>query len=345
MSQNFLRFRFKYLNLENGENVAELIHDIENKMVHKVYQLNQSPLYDVCYINIKNTSSALIFNAHHIITDAWSMTLLLKELIETYSEISSGQPIPEKESPSLFSDYVKVLSSKRPVENKDGTEYWLNELKGLRPFEFSAKNQMSCQSGFKTSVYRNFLDVPTTMALENQAKQKMVSLFNMLISAYYKIIQKITRQNDLVIRVATANRDRSFINTQDLTGCLADSIPLRIHIEEQDGLVEISQKVKNKLIQSQKFNSISSLEYAGILNARSQSGPAGITPFGMSYLNIDFFVRKGTSEYPVIEPRLALPFTDLSLICLKQNGSLAISWNYSSACFSPESIEELIKLS
>ena len=337
----FSPVQIQYLKMENKVDSVELIRDIENKMVHKVYHLNQSPLYDLCYIDIEQTESALILNAHHIITDAWSMTVLLKELIGIYTAFSSGFPLPEKESTPLFSGYVKELNSKKQIENKDGSEYWLNELKGLRPFEFPGKNQLSCQTGIETGVYRNFLEAQTTVALENKAKQTNVSLFQLLISAYYKILQKITGQCDLVIRLATANRDRSFINIQNLTGCLADSIPLRLNIDEKDGLAEIGGKVKEKLLQSRKFNFISSIEYAGILNSRSQSGPVGITPFGMSYLNIDFFGRDGTSAYPAIETRAALPFTDLSFICLKQNGCLIISWNYSSACFSSDSIKEL----
>lgn len=338
---DFVPVPIQYFKLENKEKEDELISDIENKMVHKVYQLNQSPLYDLSYIDIEQTASVIIFNAHHIITDAWSITVVLKELMEIYSSVSSRQPLPENESTPLFSDYVRELNSKIPGENKDGVEYWQNELNGLKPYEFKGNNRLSYQNGLETNVYRSALNVNTTIAIENKAKQEMVSLFHLLISAYYKVLHKITGQNDLVIRVANVNRARSFLNVQNLTGCIADSIPLRVQVNGKDGLVETGRRVKNKLLQSQKFNSISSIEYAVILNSRTQSGPVSITPFGMSYLNLDYFSREDTSEYPLIETRASLPFTDLSLICLKQNGALVISWNYSVACFSAQSMKEL----
>ncbi len=339
---DFVQVPIQYFKSESKEKADELISNIENQFVHKVYQLNQSPLYDISCINIEHTSSVIIFNAHHIITDAWSMTVVLKELLEVYTALSSGKPLPEKQPAPLFSEYIKVVNSKKSVENKEGTAYWLNELQGLKPYQFLDKTNLNCQVGFETKVYESVLNSGTTTALENKAKQEMVTLFHLLISAYYKVLQEFTGHNEIVIRLANANREHSFAGVQNLTGCIADSIPLRLHVNEQDGLDEISRKVKYKLLQSGKSHSISSLEYSSILNSRPHSGPVNITPFGMSYLNIDFFTREGISEYPVIETRAALPFTDLSLICLKQNGSLVISWNYSVTCFpTAQSIKEL----
>ncbi len=332
----------EYLNIEDEQNVDDAMQELENKMVHKIYHLDQAPLYDLCYIDIEKSKSCLIFNAHHIITDAWSMTILLKELIEIYTEISSGNPIPEKETAQNFSAYVNHFNSKySDVRNEEAREYWQNELKEFRPFNLPKKEIFSNKSSFESCVKRDVLDAKTTLKIENKAKQENVSLFQVLASGYYKMVQKITGQNDLIIRLATANRDSSYRDIGKIAGCLADSIPLRIQIDEQDGFVEICNKVKNKLLLSRKYNNISSNDYASILNSRPHCGPGGITAFGMSYINIDFFFRKDERECPAIETRAALPFTDLSLICLKQNGSLILSWNYSSGSFSPETITEL----
>ena len=330
--------------VEAKEVFNDFIKTLENKMVNKVYEFNHSALYDLCYVEIEKSTSVLLFNAHHIITDAWSMNVMLSDLLKNYKDFNSGHLKYTPKSSNPFFSYVNYINNKKKDDkNEVSSTFWKMELKEFKPFNLPNKKIPSCLNGHESYSFNEVLDADTLLKVESIAKSENITLFQMLISCYFKTIQGFSGHNDLVIRLATDNRDRSFNNIQMVTGCIADSLPLRIQITKNDNIMSICDQVKSKLIEVGNYNTLSSIDYANIYNSRSEGGPMGITPFGMSYLNIDYFNKINEIELPLIEARSALPFTDLSLICFKQNNSLHISWNYSSASFSSKSIEEISK--
>jgi amino acid adenylation domain-containing protein len=334
------KVEIKYDEIENFD--SSYVGKVEEVMIRKAYLLDQAPLFDVCYIEVKTGSSILLFNAHHIISDAWSVTVLLKDLVEIYSKLSEGNLFSADQTINSFSDYVNHINDKISSEDTSvSRNYWSNELEGFIPLDLPVQAGSLCQDKQDSCIYDAFFDKASTDQIEAIAKQKKVTLFSLLVSGYFKLLQRITKRDDLVIRLASENRDRSFEGVERLVGSLADSIPLRINIKEDDDLVEISQKVKTKLLSAQKHKTASSIDYASILQSRQQCGPVGITPYGMSYVNTDLFLKSFGTDRPQIQSRVALPFTDLSLICLKQNGQLQFSWNYASDTFSEETIKEI----
>ena len=164
-----------------------------------------------------------------------------------------------------------------------------------------------------------------------------------MVSAYYILLHEITDQSDIVIRLASENRDRTFDNIVSLSGCIADSIPLRINLNENSQIGTIASSVKDKLRLASLYNSASSLDYASILQTRNQCGPVGVTPFGMSYINADHFWRANKGQSPEVNCRVSLPFTLLSFMVLKQNGRLKFSWNFSEQYFTSEEIKAFNK--
>jgi len=322
------------------------VAEIENRMINKVYPFDGRAMFDLSYIETTDSKAVLIFNAHHIITDAWSMNLVLNQLIEKYTEFESDIVVVRPRKKHSFLDYVdhkikKQVSKEMAKKITVSSAYWSKELEDFVPFDLPAKTVLNCVAGIKHDVHNIILSRDISQQIENKARVENVTLFQLLISSYFMVVARFSGQNDLVINLASDNRDRAFANINHIAGCIADSKPLRIKIQANDHLLSISKKVKTKLTAHGNFNSLSSIDYASLKNMRSEMGPKGITPFGMSYLNLDYFKNNDLLKEATIEARSALPFTDLSLICLKQKGRLHISWNYSATSFTQEYIKEI----
>src|SRR3712207_2972579 len=71
---------------------------------------------------------------HHIVSDGWSMGLLVKELAALYEAFSQGKPSPLPELPVQYADYAawqrKWLSGE-VLEEQLG--YWRKQLEGAPP--------------------------------------------------------------------------------------------------------------------------------------------------------------------------------------------------------------------
>ncbi len=329
--------------IKESNNLLSQVDSIQEQLVTKVYELNSKTLYDVCYLEKPNNQSTIIFSAHHIITDAWSMSILLKELFHTYNRLQAREIIDNHTTPK-FTEYIQHLNKRDDShETISSREYWMEELKDFTPVIIDSKINEIHETERSNGVYTDSLDKQQTKVLENIAIQRKVSLFQTLISAYYILLHEITDQSDIVIRLASENRDRTFDNIANLSGCIADSIPLRVNLKKNSQIGTIASSVKEKLRLASLFNSASSLDYASILQTRNQCGPVGVTPFGMSYINVDHFWRVKTEQTPEVNCRVSLPFTLLSFMVLKQKGRLKFSWNFSEQHFTIEEVKALNK--
>tara|TARA_B100000795_G_scaffold177263_1_gene133978 strand:- start:1804 stop:10641 length:8838 start_codon:yes stop_codon:yes gene_type:complete len=329
--------------IKDSNNLLSQVDLIQEQLVKKVYELSSKILYDVCYLEKPNNQSSIIFCAHHIITDAWSMSIILKELLHLYTSLQSRVAITDATIPK-FSDYIHHINKKDDSRETLGSrDYWMKELKDFTPIIIDPKINDTHNIEKSNGIYLDSLDKQQTKALENFAIQKKVSVFHALVSAYCILLYKITEQPDIAIRLASENRDRTFDNVDKLSGCIADSIPLRIKLDHDCQIEAIAARVKDKIRLASLNSGSSSLDFASILQTRNQCGPVGITPFGMSYVNADHFWRVKSEQTPEVNCRVSLPFTLLSFMVLKQNGTLKFSWNYSKQHYTNEEVKVLNK--
>ncbi len=78
--------------INDKSNHGEQLKSLEDKIIKKVYWLDQPPLFNLCLIDYPSPRSSIIFCVHHIISDAWSMSLILKELMYMYEQEKNGKP-------------------------------------------------------------------------------------------------------------------------------------------------------------------------------------------------------------------------------------------------------------
>ncbi|MEP6596933.1 MAG: amino acid adenylation domain-containing protein, partial [Ginsengibacter sp.] len=338
--ENIKNQKIEQYNIDDKSDPLKQLNFLENTIINKVYRLDQSPLFNLCLINYPSARTSIILCVHHIISDAWSMSLILKELMYLYEQEQNGTKNTFIKDQGLFAQYV--LHSTRDVANHklDQTRnYWLNELKG---FDGSYKAFQNSIPGERKGKYHNIVtefDKSTTEIFLRRCKRFNATPVTFLISSYFILIKKVYGIKDAIIRVATSNRDITFPDINNITGCLADSIPLRIQAGDAEQNADLIEQVKIKLHEGAKHNNLSSMDYSGIKNSRHQSGPSGITPFGMSFMNFDTVLKNAAVVYPEIHCRSALPFTGLSLISWMYKGRLVCSWNYSSETISYEEIK------
>ena len=135
-SANYIIER-KFIKISN--NILSQVNSIQDQLVRKVYKLNSKALYDVCYLEKPENKSTIIFSAHHIITDAWSMSIILKELIHTYNNLKSGEEIDNDTTPR-FSDYIQhIIKKDDSLQTINSRNYWMKELKDFTPITITPK--------------------------------------------------------------------------------------------------------------------------------------------------------------------------------------------------------------
>ncbi|HEX3083642.1 MAG TPA: aminotransferase class III-fold pyridoxal phosphate-dependent enzyme, partial [Pyrinomonadaceae bacterium] len=92
------------------------------------FDLNAGPLLRASLLKTGSTEHLLILTAHHMVTDGWSMGILVGQVCASYSALAGGRA-PELGKGLQFSEYAGWLAQKSQAATRpDDRKYWLNEF-------------------------------------------------------------------------------------------------------------------------------------------------------------------------------------------------------------------------
>jgi amino acid adenylation domain-containing protein len=184
-----------------------------------------------------------LLTVHHIAADGWSMTILFRELAEIYNAFSMGKPSPLNELPIQYADYA--VWQRQSLQGKvleEQLSYWKKQLDELRALEFPTDRLRPAVQTF-TGARRSLpLSRDLTRRLRALSRQNRATLFMTLLAAFYVLLQRYTRQNDIVIGSPIAGRTHE--ETEGLIGFFVNSLVLRADLSGNPTLRQLLDRVR-----------------------------------------------------------------------------------------------------
>jgi|GEM_PF-1166916 len=313
----------------------------ENELVNQVFDLGHPPFFRLAHVSWPTGNTALMLMMHHLIFDAWSMYVLLKELIETYEQAASGENTALPQPGRAFEEYVQF--HEKNLLRKDFSSlkaFWTKTLdQAVWGLPLPYRKERGQQSRYRMVV--GALSKLATEQWMQQSQEHRLSDFHTILAAYFLTLQRHTGRDDMIIRVANANRDAIFLDIESLTGCLADALPLRVRIHPGDDLTAVAQNVKQQMLDALRHTGLSSQDIAELPIGRQDEGPVVLSPVGLSFVPMHHLSKSASFQFNSVRCRTALPFTDISLICFIENNVFKCCWNFDEALFEPQDIEQI----
>src|SRR5262249_55602623 len=95
------------------------------------FDLSAGPLLRVTLLRESKQEHTLLVTMHHIISDAWSMGVLVKEVAALYEAFSKAKPSPLPELPIQYADFAHWQRQHLQGEVLDAQlAYWRGQLAG-----------------------------------------------------------------------------------------------------------------------------------------------------------------------------------------------------------------------
>ncbi len=201
------------------------------------FDLARAPLLRVRLFQRGPRDALLVWTAHHIAVDFWSLAVLLDEFRQLYQGRAAGRAVS---LPPLASDYpVYVQRQKEMLSGLAGSrlwDYWRESLSGDLP----VLNLASDYPRPPVQTYRGAslgfrLDANLTTALHGLARAEGVTLYVLLLAAYYALLHRYTGQDDILVGSPVAGRLHKdfrrtvghFVNTIVLRGAVGGDTAFR----------------------------------------------------------------------------------------------------------------------
>ena len=214
------------------------------KEAQHVFDLARGPLFRVTLVRVADADHRLLLNMHHIISDGWSVGVLLRELTVLYDAYASGRKSPLEELPLQYAEYARqqreYLSGERL---KEQLSYWREQLAGAPPLlEMPTDRARPVVQTFRGAGRIFAVSAAVAERLAALSKAEGVTLFMTLLAAFKTLLYRYTGQADLVVGTPIANRNRADI--EGLIGFFVNTLVLRTQLSGQMSFVEVVRQVR-----------------------------------------------------------------------------------------------------
>jgi len=226
--------------LINSEKELKLVI---NELVKRPFNLSKDYMLRAHLIKLNPKENILIVTLHHIASDGWSTSVLVKEVVALYNAIDKGISPELNALPIQYADYAIWQNSVikgHLVENK--IEYWKTKLNGVTDLDLPTdKNRPAVFT--KEGATKSFrLEKHMIDALEALSKEEGTTMFMTLLAAFNVLLHKYTSQEDICIGTSIAGRQQN--ETEELIGYFLNTLPLRTTISNNRLFKELLKQVR-----------------------------------------------------------------------------------------------------
>jgi amino acid adenylation domain-containing protein len=219
------------------------------------FDLAAGPLIRACLIRVSVPSSAyehiLLLTQHHIVSDGWSLGILLPELSALYTAFRNHQASPLPPLAIQYPDYAawqrQWLSGERLSEQ---AAYWKQALADAPTLlDLPTDRRRPEQQSLVGASVPIELSAELTTALKHFSQQQGVTLFMTLLSAWATVLSHLSGQDDIVIGAPSANRGHCDI--EPLIGFFVNTLALRIDLGDNPTVADLIARVRERALKAQ----------------------------------------------------------------------------------------------
>jgi malonyl CoA-acyl carrier protein transacylase/acyl carrier protein len=202
------------------------------------------PLFRVRLLRLHERDHVLLLTVHHIVSDGWSMGVLVRELTALYRAFLEGKPSPLAELPVQYADFSAWQRSWLSGEILESQmAYWKKQLAGAPTLLAlpTDRPRPAVQTGH--GAHRSFgLSKQLSDALASLSHREGVTLFMTLLTAYTAVLWRYTGQEKIVVGSPIANRNQ--VALEGLIGFFVNTLALVIEVSGELSFLEMLGRVR-----------------------------------------------------------------------------------------------------
>ena len=236
---------------EIPEEVREdhLQHWLEQE-AQRPFSLETGPLLRAQLVEVKEQEHVLLLCMHHIISDGWSMGVLLRELAALYTAYIAGEPSPLPALPVQYADFA--LWQREWLQGEvlqEQLTYWRQRLEGAPALlELPTDHPRPAVQSYRGAHYPFQLSEQMTRELKALSQREGSTLFMTLLAAFQTLLMRYSGQEDLVVGTPIANRTR--VEIEPLIGFFVNTLVVRTDLSENPSFREVLRRVRQQMLEA-----------------------------------------------------------------------------------------------
>ncbi len=339
-------WRIRRQDLQATEEVEQsgMVTRIAMEEAQRPFDLSRGPLLRATLLTLAEREHVLILVVHHIAADGWSLGLFVDELGQIYSAFRQGLPSPLAELELQYRDFAVWQQGWFETGGlRAQMDYWKGRLSGRLPLlDLPADHPRPAAMSFRGTRKKFTLKKSAAAALREFGRSEGITLFMSLLTGFYLLLHRYTRQDDLIVGSAIAGRSRP--EWGRLLGLFINNVALRTSLAGDPTVREFVARVRETVLgafenQDVPFDQVvtalqleRTLNYSPVFQAMLilQNIPIKRLELpGLVMTPVEF--DQGTSRF------------DLTIEAVELDGALRLDVEYSTELFEESTIARMVE--
>ncbi|MCU0467730.1 MAG: amino acid adenylation domain-containing protein [Arcicella sp.] len=324
---------------------------LENEILDEVissdsalsFDLTAGVLVRVNLYKISENEHILLLTMHHIVSDAWSGEILMKEVIQLYNAYQQGKENPLEKLKIQYKDYVFWQKEQFTSDWKnEAKSFWLNHFSGDIPvLELPTSSKRPNTKSYKGKTIVQSISPEIQNQLSEIAKKHNTSMFMILSAVVNVLLYRYSGQTDIIIGTPVAGRNHADLENQ--VGIFINTLAVRNQINSDEPFAYFLNRFTQNTLAAFAFQDYPFDQLVEDLGIERDASRTPLFDIMVSFQNVDnkqtytsseitfegIFVENQTSKF------------DLDFTFSESENSLELSLEYNTDIFSIGFMEKL----
>ena len=225
------------------EEREEAARERAREEAEKPFDLRSGPMLRTVLMRMGEEEHVLVVTMHHVVSDGWSVGVLIREMTALYEAYSRGEESPLAELEMQYADYaIWQREWLRGEVLEEQMRYWREELKGLEPLEMPTDRARPAVPSHRGGVIPFIIPAEMTRELKRLSQREGVTLFMTMVAGLEVMLRSWTGQEEIGVGTPIANRNRE--ETEGLIGFFINQVVLRSDLRGEPTFREVMKRVK-----------------------------------------------------------------------------------------------------
>ena len=329
---------------EDNDLAISVIDDFSNKehrsnnelrqyisdLVNEPFDLSRDNMLRASLIRLADDEHILVVTMHHIASDGWSISILVREVVELYESFIQRQApalIPLSIQYPDYAIWQKNYLQGDVLDRK--LDYWKQKLSGVSAIQLPTDRARPAVRSNQGAMHGFAIDKNLVDRLQQLSQQNGVTLFMTLLGAFNVLLHRYSDQEDICVGTPIAGRQHEQL--ENLIGFFINTLALRTAVNRDGSFLELLGEVRRTTLEAYEHQEV---PFEKIVEAVVRERDMSRTPVFQV-----MFVLQNTPPVPALKlgevqltpvenPHITTQF-DLSFIITETSNGLQGSVNYS----------------
>ena len=234
----------------------EALGRVVDAQMAQPFDLATGPLVRATLLQVAEDDYVLVVTQHHIVSDAWSMGVMVDEVLSAYGAFSCGQVPQPKALPIQYADYAAWQRQWMDNGERDRQlAYWLGHLGDTpQPLRLPGQRVPVGPRSHDGGQARITLSPALTEQLKALAAAEGVTLFVLLLASFQALLHRLSGLSDVRVGVPVANRTRA--ETEGLIGFFVNTHVLKAQVRGEDTFSQLLAQMRDTALKAQTFQDL-----------------------------------------------------------------------------------------